>query len=497
MRSSYLSVAALYAAATGFMLAFRSALGLATVALVYILLVFLSAVWWGRGPSLAASILAFLSAILLFTPPYTTFFDLDVASQDVIGLAIFLVVAESTSRLVVRLREREAEARRQAWEVSTIHALSAVTSSSARLVEFLPAVAGRIVELLPVRECAIYLPNVGGRLVLQAVVPPRLEGSSESDPDALSEVFDRRESTTVNSSLLLPLDAGEKTVGVMGIRWREGAVISDATSWLLRTFANQVAAVVERFDLQRDAEEAEILRRTDELKSVLLSAVSHDLRTPLATIRMVATALLEEGVRWSDEHRREMLQLIDVEAARLSRLVGNLLEFSRIEAGVLHPVKEWHDLREVIARATDALHDRLREHRIEVDVPAGVALVPFDLTQIEDVLVNLLDNAVRFAPEGTPIRIAVRPWERAVQVQVENEGPAIPVEAAERVFTRFYTLHGPRRTTGLGLAICKGLVEAHGGRIWVDRPGEPGARFAFTLPLEEMPLPVGEEPRRT
>lgn len=341
---------------TAAMVAFRASLQLATVALADLLVVFLCALWYGRGPSLVVGLLAFLSLNYYFTEPVHTF---TVAStEDVMSLLVFLFIAEVTARLVTQLRAREADARREAQEASR---------------------------------------------------------------------------------------------------------------------------------LRREAADAEMLRRTDELKSALLSAVSHDLRTPLASIRIAATGLLRNDVRPDDRTRRELLEMIDAEAGRLARLVGNLLDLSRIEAGVLRPDVEWRDLQEVIARAVDSLHHRLRDHRVVVDVPEDLPLVPLDFTQIEDVLVNLLDNAVQHSPPGTPIRVTAAQRDREVVVQMENEGPPVPVEAADQIFSRFYRAQRDRRGLGLGLAICKGLVEAHGGRIWVERPGQAGARFAFALPLRDEP----------
>ena len=348
--STYALVTAALLVLTAGLSTLRSYLSLATVVLIYLLVVFLIASRWGRGPSILASVLGVLAANYFFTVPYYT---LSVASpQDVLTLVVFLIVAETTSRLTI-----------------------------------------------------------------------------------------------------------------------------------------------ERLRLQREMADTEILRRTDEVKSVLLSAVSHDLRTPLSAIRMAATGLLQPGGRWDDDARRELLETIDSEASRLSRLVGNLLDLSRIEAGVLRPVKEPQEVQEVVARAVDAMHDRLRAHRVHVDVPPDVPLVPMDLTLIENVLVNLLDNSVRNAPEGTAIRVIAR-WEPgAVVVRLENDGPPIPPELSGEIFKRFVSAEPNRQGTGLGLAICRGLIEAHGGRIWVDRPGGVGARFAFSLPVPDTVTTVGEHPR--
>ncbi|MGH2372775.1 MAG: DUF4118 domain-containing protein [bacterium] len=482
----YLAVVASWLVVTVGLVALRSSLSLATVALVYFLLVFLSAVWLGRGPSLTASLLSFLASNYFFTVPYGTF---RVAStQDIISLFVFLFVAEMTSRLVARLREREGEARRKAWEASTLYALTHDMNAVTGPEEILEGVATRIVALVGVGECSIFLPDDAGRLRLYTSAPGTTWRSAEAVPAAALRAFSVAESVDGTTGLFLPLAVGEKVVGALHVAPPRGeARIPEPTRRVVRTFAAQIAGVIERLRLQHEASEAEVLRKTDELKSALLSAVSHDLRTPLASIRIAATGLLQNHVRSDEDARRELLNMIDTEAARLARLVSNLLDLSRIEAGVLRPDKEWRDLQEVVARAVDYLHQRLEDHQVVVDIPADLPLVPLDFTEIEDVLVNLLDNAVRHSPEGTTIRISAARRDHEIVVHVENEGPPIPVDAADLIFDRFYRVQRDRRGLGLGLAICKGLVEAHGGRIWVERPGEPGARFAFTLPLNQAP----------
>lgn len=483
---AYLLIFASSLAVTAGMVALRSSLSLATVALVYLLLVFLSAVWLGRGPSLTASLLSFFASNYFFTVPYGTF---RVAStQDIISLSVFLFVAEMTSRLVARLHEREAEARRKAWEASTLYALTLDMNASTRPEEILEDVAARVVEVMGVGECSIFLPDDAGRLRLYTSAPPTTPRTADAVPAAALRAFNAAEPVDDTTAIFHPLTVGEKVVGVLHVAPSRGeSRIPEATHRVLRTFAAQIAGVIERLRLQREAADAEVLRKTDELKSALLAAVSHDLRTPLASIRIAATGLLQNHLRSDEDARRELLEMIDTEAARLARLVNNLLDLSRIEAGVLRPEKEWRDLQEVVARAVDHTHDRLRSHRVDVDVPADLPLVPLDFTEIEDVLVNLLDNAVRHSPESTTIRISAAQRDHEVVVQIENEGPPIPLDATGQIFDRFYRVQRDRRGLGLGLAICKGLVEAHGGRIWVERPGEPGARFAFTLPLDQAP----------
>ncbi len=259
-------------------------------------------------------------------------------------------------------------------------------------------------------------------------------------------------------------------------------LVAVTTSRLVAQLRARETEALERLALQRQAAEAEVLRRSDELKSALLSAVSHDLRTPLSAIRTAASGLLQQDLQWVPSTRREMLELIDAESDRLSRLVENLLNLSRIEAGALHPTKEWRHLEEVAALAVEHYRYQLRDHQITLTFPRDLPPVEVDFALIEDVFVNLLDNAVRHAPEGSEVVVRARAEGDTVVVVVENSGPSVPFDAAEEIFSRFHSAAAGRHA-GLGLAICKGLIEAHGGRVWVDRPGEPGARFAFALPI--------------
>lgn len=476
---TYLFVLGALAAVTAIMVGLRDHLGLATVALVYLLVVFLASLRGGRPASIVASVLAFLTMNFFFTVPYHTLFV--AAPRDVFSLLVFLAVAEMTNRLVTRLRNSEFVARRQAWEASTLHALSQAVTTMGWDEQVLARITSRVVDILKVEECAVYLPDADGTLRLLAATPAAAAGRPIAE--GVRAAFEGGAYQRVRGNLALPLRAGERRVGVLSVREPD---LPAETLRLLHTFAAQVALVVEQLRLYHEAAEAEALRKADELKSVLLSAVSHDLRTPLSAIRTAATGLAEDGARWADESRRELLEMIDAEAARLSRLVGNLLDLTRIEGGVLHPKKEWHEISEVAARAIDHLRNRLRGHRVVVDVPADFPLVPLDFTEIEDVLINLLDNSIRHAPEGSEITVTARAEASVIRVVVANAGPPIPAAVAGQIFSRFYTTAGQRHGHGIGLTICKGLVEAHGGRIWVDRPGEPGARFVFTLPLSEI-----------
>jgi len=243
--------------------------------------------------------------------------------------------------------------------------------------------------------------------------------------------------------------------------------------------------------------EAEIIRRSDEQKTALLNAVSHDLRTPLASILASSESLLQDDVVWTDEDRRDFAESIRNEAIRLNRIVGNLLDLSRIGAGSLRPQKGWYDLRALVDDVVGRLRPVTADHPVAVEVPEDLPPVELDYVEIDVVLSNLIENAAKYTPAGAPIEIGARLGGGLVELEVADRGPGVPEAALARIFDPFYRVptSGPRpRGTGLGLAVARGLVEAHGGRIRAaNRPGG-GAAFTFTLPLgAEQPAPSGTE----
>ncbi len=234
------------------------------------------------------------------------------------------------------------------------------------------------------------------------------------------------------------------------------------------------------------AREAEVLRRSDELKSILLSSVSHDLRTPLASIKAAADNLLAEDIQLTPEERRELLAGIEEETSRLTRLVSNLLDLSRIESGHLTPLCEPNAIGEVAASVVDRLAPTLIDHPIEVDVPDELPLARFDYVHVQQILSNLIENAGRHTPPGTRIQIRARQRDGMLQVSVADDGPGIPSSERERIFEKFYRpARSPQRGSGLGLAIARGLAEAQGGSLQLNPAAKQGACFILSLPLGE------------
>jgi len=286
-------------------------------------------------------------------------------------------------------------------------------------------------------------------------------------------------------------------VGTIALARSEGAsVFTSSETRLLAAVAAQLGQAVERDRLRAEATETEVLRRTDELKTALLNAVSHDLRTPLASIIASAGSLRQSDVTWTEQERGEFAETIEQEAHRLNQIVGNLLDLSRMQSGSLLPEKGWYDLSALVDDVLGRLRHRTTEHRIQVEVPEDLPPVPLDYVEIDQVLSNLVENAVKYTRPGTEVRIAARQVDGHVEVEVADRGPGVPTAALAHIFDPFFRADGtgPRpKGTGLGLAVAKRLVEAHGGQIWAENCRDGGARFVFTLPLEQGPSPMTAE----
>jgi two-component system sensor histidine kinase KdpD len=267
--------------------------------------------------------------------------------------------------------------------------------------------------------------------------------------------------------------------------WAPPGGIPDEEQQLLTTYALAAALAIERAQLAAADHRARLLAQSDAFKSTLLSSVSHELRSPLATIKASVTSLLGGEVEWDTPARRDLLQAVDEETDHLNLLVGNLLDMTRIEAGYLQPKRDWNVLADIVRSVTARLRNTLDPQRLQIEVSDDLPLIPVDYIQMEQVFVNLLSNSAKYAAAESMIRVTAEPLEGAwLQVRVLNQGPGVPPEDLKRIFDKFHRVTASNRVTGigLGLSICKGIVEAHGGRIWAENT-EDGMAFSFTLPL--------------
>lgn len=298
----------------------------------------------------------------------------------------------------------------------------------------------------------------------------------------------------VNRISVVPVRVHGQPAGVLVLVLHpdsQGMTIANAR--LLSAVAKQLGLGIERERLRNEATEVEILRRADDLKTALINAVSHDLRTPLASIMTSAGSLRQTDVRWSDADLTEFAEAIEEEAKRLNRIVQNLLDLSRIESGILRPDKMPSSIRESVDTVLERLKNIAAGHHIVVNIPEQMPLVPMDPVEIDQVLTNLVENAVKYTPPGTTIAISATQANGAVSIEVSDNGPGIAPGSLPRVFEAFYRDPEQGKKTGgsgLGLAVVKGLVEAHGGTIKAENREGGGACFVFTLPLEPSPAHV-------
>jgi two-component system sensor histidine kinase KdpD len=425
------------------------------------------------------------------------------------------------------LQAREQEARRRAAESDTLFRLSTDLIADVTLDTVLATVAEQVTRIFALSAVAILLPDETGTLRLRSAYPSSAGEQFLVDREhraVSSHVYRTGTAAGVGGGrrayrphgaalpgvpavrrrrrvLYVPVNTAHGTVGVMGVAAVRPADFAADERRLLLTFANQAALAIDRARLIEEATRAAALEEADHLKSALLAAVSHDLRTPLASIKASVTSLLQEDVGWDAETRREFLRAIDEETDRLTRLVGNLLDLTRIQGGVLTPEKEWYDIGEIVTHVTDHLARWLEDHSLRTEIAPDLPPIPFDFVEIGQVLTNLIENAAKYSDPGTEIAVIADRAGEMIRVRVVDHGYGIPPADVPHVFDPFYRVRrdGPARRirgSGIGLAICKGFVEAHGGTIAVESVVGQGSTFTFTLPMAQVPVVAAARERR-
>jgi two-component system sensor histidine kinase KdpD len=482
---------------------------LANLIMVYLVGVVVVAARFGRGPSILASVLGVAAFDFFFVQPFLNFAVSDV--EYVITFAVMLLVGLVISTLTVRMRQQADIAQERARRVAALYTMSREFASSRTIEKVLRAAVGNINQTFD-SQVVILLPHVAGKLQAWGNyagwwgdgINERMVFAPDAHEQGVAEwVYGNQHmagqgTDTLSGArgLYLPLMASRGVVGVLGVRPAQPRrFVVPEQLHLLETFASQVALALERVALAEEAQRAQVQAETEQMRSSLLSSVSHDLRTPLAAITGATSTLREGGAALDQATRDELIETAYDEAERLNRLVGNLLDMTRIEAGAVQVQKEWQPIEEVIGAALTRLDNQLNERTIRTSLPDDLPLVPLDGVLIELVLINLLENAVRYTPPGSPIDINVTATTVALTVEIADRGPGIPPSDTERIFDKFYRAQARdgQRGAGLGLAICRGVVEAHGGRIWAENRAGGGALFRFTLPTEYVSMKVLSE----
>ncbi len=417
---------------------------------LYVLAVLPVAILWGRFWAVLVAIASMLAFNFFFLEPVHTFRLSDRSNW--LALAVYLATAIAVSELSTRARQRAAEAEQREREEALLGELSVALLQGESLVDELPRIGSATGSVLGVEGARIQLGDEAG---------PGIE-----------------------------LLAGPRLIGRLALPHAERPNPS-AVRRFLPALASLLAVGLDREELERQARAAEGLRTSDAVKTAILRAVSHDLRSPLTAIRVAAESLTSPSLQLSADDRGRQLETLRVETRRLDRLVTNLLDFSRLEAGAARPRTELVAVDELIGQALAEIDADAVP--VEVKLPREIPFVEVDSAQVERALVNLLANAQRFAPRGTPVTITVSAADEEVVLRIANNGPAIRPDDLDHVFEPFVRLAGDddREGSGLGLAIARSFAEANGGRVWAESPPGGGAAFGLAFPMAQVPVEVG------
>lgn len=468
----------------------RAVIDPTNLVMLYLLAVVVAAIRWGRGPSVLTAVLSVLAFDFFMVPPQLTLAVSD--AQYILTFLGLLAVGLVISTLAVREREQAEAARRRETHTAALYDLSRDLATAVSQKPVMQAAIRNISGLFDC-ETAVFLPK-GDTLTLQA---RSSQFPSDQDGHAVATwVFRRGQAAGLGTNTLaatdaryLPLRTAQGVIGVVGIKPspESSEFMSPDQQRLLEALLSQIALAMEAVQLADKARQAQVLRETEKLQTALLNSVSHNLRTPLASITGALSSLRDDDQMLGDSARRDLLNTAWEEAERLNHLVGNLLNMTRLEAGAITLALEACDVQDLVGVTLTQMANRLRHRQLVMDVPGALPPVMIDLVLTAQALVNLVDNALKFSPADSPIGIRAYLDQRQVVIEISDEGIGIPPSELEHVFDKFYRVQQVSDTggTGLGLSISRGIVELHGGRIWaVNRPGG-GTTFAIALPIAE------------
>jgi len=438
-------------------------------------------------------LLAAFTGVLAFdfflVPPYLTFAVTD--TQYFLTFIGLLAVSLIVSTLTARVREQAEAAIQREARATALYNLGRDLTSVTDLEQVARIVISHINEVFG-REVAIFLPGTGG---VRTFASSAGYEPDENELAVANWVYDHdqpagRGTDTLPAASLRcqPLRTGSGCVGVLGMRPAEsGMPLTPEQRQTTEAFADQAALAIERASLADRAQQADLLKAADKLQTALLNSISHDLRTPLVSITGALSALEQENGDLDSAARHSLIQTAHEEAERLNRLVGNLLDMTRLEAGAMKVKREPCDAEDLIGSAISQMEERLAGRDVLVNVAENTPMIPVDFVLIVHALNNLLDNAVKYSPPDSALEVEARPEGREVWISVLDRGIGIPKDDLDKVFDKFYRVQRPEHVsgTGLGLAICRGIVEAHGGRIWAEQREGKGTRITIGLPIAE------------
>lgn len=472
----------------------RQYLAVSNVALVLLVAVLASAVTYGLWPSLAACLFLALAYNFLFLPPLYTFTVTD--PENIITLLVFILVAAIASNLAVRVRTQAIVARQRAATTEDLYRFSRKLAGIAKLDDLLWATAYQVAHMLGV-HVVLLMPR-DGELEVRAGYPPE-DTLEEGDLAAAKWAFQQgkeagRGADTLPGArrLFLPIRTARGVVAIVGLdsaRGRNEALLTADQRRLLDSLADQTALAIERLHLAQEMDRARVAAETEKLRSALLTSISHDLRTPLASILGSATSLKQYRAQMSEQDQEDLLRTVQEEAERLNRFIANLLDMTRLETGGLAPNLDLIDLSDVIGSVLRRAQSVTQQHKIDVELAPDLPMLNLDPVLFEQVLFNLIDNAAKYTPAGTTITLRADRQDGIVAVSVLDEGEGLPDGEQDRVFDKFYRVRASDRKragTGLGLAIARGFMEAMGGSVAAaNRSDGRGAVFRLTIPVPQ------------
>ncbi len=479
---------ALLAAATALSALIAPHISPTNLVMIYLLSVVIAAVYLGRGPAVMVSVMGVVIFDYFFVPPHLTFAIAN--TEYLLTFLGLLAVGLVVSQLTATVHEQAEAAQNRETQTVALYELGRDLTVAGDLKSVTQTVIEHISQVFG-REVAVFLTE--GKILKSYATSPGLT-ISDSDLAVANWSFihgqaaGRGTDTLPEASMRYqPLKTTRGVIGVLGVK--PASFHRLLTRDQLRTldaFANQIALAIERTRLDEQARQAEVLEITDNLQNALLSSISHDLRTPLVSITGALSSLADDQVALDDTARRSLVETAGEEADRLNRLVGNLLDMTRLESGAMRINRAEADIQDLIGSSLEELRDRLANRRMTVNVPSDLPLVPLDFVLIQRVLVNVIDNALKYSPPETPIEIQAHMAGAFVEITVADRGVGIPPEDMGRIFDKFYRVQRPDNIngTGLGLAICKGIVEAHGGFISAENRSEGGTMITIALPTE-------------
>jgi two-component system, OmpR family, sensor histidine kinase KdpD len=462
-----------------------------TIAMLYLLSVVITAYLWGLGPSILVSVVGVLAFDFFHVPPYLTFRVAD--TQYVFTFLVLLLVGVIISFLALRVRRQTESARRRERQTAALYSLGRDLAVSSDLESYILAITKRARETFG-HDAMIFLPDPQNRETLQ----PSGERNIAIDENELAaavwafqhqRIVGHGTDTLPNTKArYLPMVTARGTVGVMAISAtdiKEELTIEQER--LLEAYADLAAVAIESILLANEAQNAQVLRNTEKLQTALLNAVSHDLRTPLVSVIGVLSSLQEKGMHLDDVAKMNLIQVAREEAERLNHLITNLLDVSRIEAGAIKMSRQPYDVQDLVGAALEQLGSRAGARPINMEILAELPFVSVDFGLIVQTLVNVLDNALKYSPDGSPIDIRARQVGQEMQIDIADRGIGISPQDVSHIFDKFYRIQRPNNVTGtgLGLSICKGIIEAHGGRIAAENRSGGGTIIRLVLPLPE------------